>query len=818
MAPAADARDALVWRRQIRLPSLPAPDLAAGAVLLAAVLFLFQDAVFGDRVFYYRDIHLQWQPQTEAFVRSIAAGSWPLWNPDRCFGQPLLANPNTQILYPPTWLNLVIKPWTYYTLYVVGHVLLCGVGVYALGRRLGLSRPASLLAGTLTMASGPLLSLTNLWNHLAGAAWVPWIVLAADAACTTRKAADAALWGAALAAPVFAGSLEAALVGSALVVGCCWPRLEAGSAFGPHNRRLAFCALAAVLMALALSASQWLPSLELAGRSARASLPLAVRTSWSIHPSSLVEAVLPVRLDDLPFRNEVRAALFESRESFLHSLYLGLAALGLVVTAVVSGPRKGLARGLAVVALCGLALSLGKHTPVYGLVEALVPPLKSLRYPAKAILLPTFAWALLAGIGLDELVAQVRARGERAVLLCEAAMAAILALAGTAIWLLWSRTEELGSALLSREITRRPFGEVFAPDARRVLVGAGLALGLLLIVFVRQRLGKGYGIALLLVAAADPLAAHRDLTPYAARELYTFAPAALASAKKGEHSRVYVYDYFDAGKGERYLGHPRFAAAVRQEDWAVPWEEALGLRAYLFPSVVGNWGLESAYANDSLGLFSQDLHRMNRLLRAVEGTATHLRLLRMGGVSRVVSLHAEGFESMPLLATYPTFFPERMFVFAVPDPLPRTYAVDGVRVASGNAALAALKDPGFDPTREILLPGGLPRPADASFSASSRILEWKPDGVRLEASLSGIGYVVLLDGYDPGRHATLDGRAVPVLEANLAFRAVQAPAGRHVIEFRYEPTAVTAGLAVSVLAALAGLIVILPRRASATDS
>ena len=62
--------------------------------------------------------------------------------------------------------------------------------------------------------------------------------------------------------------------------------------------------------------------------------------------------------------------------------------------------------------------------------------------------------------------------------------------------------------------------------------------------------------------------------------------------------------------------------------------------------------------------------------------------------------------------------------------------------------------------------------------------------MRLEAELSQAGYVVLVDGYDPGWRATIDGRGVPVLRANVAFRAVAVPPGRHVIEYRYRPTSV----------------------------
>jgi hypothetical protein len=40
---------------------------------------------------------------------SIAAGSWPVWNPYVSSGQPLLGYPNSQVFYPPTWLNLVMR-------------------------------------------------------------------------------------------------------------------------------------------------------------------------------------------------------------------------------------------------------------------------------------------------------------------------------------------------------------------------------------------------------------------------------------------------------------------------------------------------------------------------------------------------------------------------------------------------------------------------------------------------------------------------------------------------------------------------------------
>lgn len=81
-------------------------------------------------------------------------------------------------------------------------------------------------------------------------------------------------------------------------------------------------------------------------------------------------------------------------------------------------------------------------------------------------------------------------------------------------------------------------------------------------------------------------------------------------------------------------------------------------------------------------------------------------------------------------------------------------------------------------------------------------MAFRPDRVRLEADLDAPGYVVLVDAYDPGWAATLDGAPTPLLRANIAFRAVRVPEGRHSIELTYRPRAVVVGLAVTGATAL----------------
>jgi len=171
-------------------------------------------------------------------------------------------------------------------------------------------------------------------------------------------------------------------------------------------------------------------------------------------------------------------------------------------------------------------------------------------------------------------------------------------------------------------------------------------------------------------------------------------------------------------------------------------------------------------------------------------------------VGPVIALHRAGFEELTPVARLPSLFPEPILVFRVPDPLPRTYVVGRARIAPPGEGWRALLAPDFDPTREIVLPEG-PVLAHDGPVGTSRIVDMRPDRVILEADLEQPGYVVLVDAFDAGWKVTLDDREAPLLRANVAFRAVSVPAGRHRVEMRYRPASIVLGLAISALALLA---------------
>ena len=79
-------------------------------------------------------------------------------------------------------------------------------------------------------------------------------------------------------------------------------------------------------------------ALEIVGRAARAGLPAGERSYWSMHPLVALETVLPGLFTALPLNDAWRAALFESREPLIGSLYLGVGTLALVAAAAAAAP------------------------------------------------------------------------------------------------------------------------------------------------------------------------------------------------------------------------------------------------------------------------------------------------------------------------------------------------------------------------------------------------------------------------------------------------------------------------------------------------
>lgn len=107
----------------------------------------------------------------------------------------------------------------------------------------------------------------------------------------------------------------------------------------------------------------------------------------------------------------------------------------------------------------------------------------------------------------------------------------------------------------------------------------------------------------------------------------------------------------------------------------------------------------------------------------------------------------------------------------------------------------------------------------AASPGDVEVVQSRANEVRLAVSAPGPALLVLLDSWNAGWRALVDGKPVPIRHANLVGRAVELPAGAREVVFQFRPRPFYFGAAVSALATtgwLAAALVLWSRRTRAS--
>ena len=152
-----------------------------------------------------------------------------------------------------------------------------------------------------------------------------------------------------------------------------------------------------------------------------------------------------------------------------------------------------------------------------------------------------------------------------------------------------------------------------------------------------------------------------------------------------------------------------------------------------------------------------------------------------------------------------------------PFALGNAWFVDEVQyVNNANEEIEAIH--GIDPLHQIVVDKrfeSVVQPSSASDSTCSITLTaYEPNDLKYEVNSSKGGTVVFSEIYYPGWQAYIDGEKVEHGRANYILRAMNVPAGQHVVEFKFDPdtlhaTETIAYIAFALLAIAAVVIVIL---------
>jgi hypothetical protein len=784
----------------------PRPGRAAAATIfvLGAVVACFPKALSPRWVFFSRDTGFFWYPIVATFVRVVGEGSLPLWDPYESYGAPLWADPGSQVAYPPTWLNLLLLPDAACKILVIGHLLLAGAGTYALLRRWRLGvLPAATSAVTFACA-GPVVSAGSLISpHLCGLAWLPWALWGFERVLERGSRRDVAVLGLLLAAQALTGSAEACAI-SGLAALLRWS-LVAPRDGGAKIEKARPVAAAMALGAL-LASVQWLPTLGLAGRTTRMQYTAEAKLTWSVHPAVLADVLVPQLVADMSMGPEPRRILFGGREPFLASLYLGAATLPLVLLALRSErPHR---RWAWVAFTFFLLLSLGLHfAPARALLA--LPPLSMFRYPAKYLWGASLAWAVLAGLGTE---VWWRAWSRRDRSFGAAVGAVLLALAGGLGLLAYRLPAPLIGAFQVPEPWRAWMAIVVSSKLLAAAGWIGVPALLLLVRASRDRWARASALAVVGLAALDLTAAARPVNPLAPAELFTHRPPLLERmAPVSPQVRL-----LSIGGSMEQLNQD---LAYGPRGWDPAWNWALGVQEMIRFPLGTRWNLRGSYDGDISGLASPEQALMSGLVAQVRDTPLGLRLLQMGNVGWVIDPRPDGFPLLAEAARSPSVYAAPLRLLRVPDPLPPCYLVGTAgRAATADDAIRQIASAAFDPRRQVLLDGAGPTLSGPADFAGTAVYQVRRAGrLRIETDASDAAVLVTSETFDPDWRATVDGAPATIERANVLFRGVHVPPGRHLVEMTYFPRAVGWGIGATALGLVMVGLLLRPRRAPATS-
>ncbi len=395
--------------RPMRLVVLLAVVLLPG-VMLAPV---WRNAGLGaaeDDILYYF-------PMRSLFGEMVRSGTGPWFNPWTGLGRPFMADPQTAVWYPATWLFAVLPPLQAYPISLWVHYSLALWGMYRLLRGLGLEARAALFGGISFAFCGFMLAHRAHFALQHAAAWTPWVFwllhryVTADAGGGGRSpgAQHASLRRLALAAAVvalqcFAGHVQVAAM---TAVGALVFVLAAPAAGGRGTAGRAGLASAAgrwllvYMCAAGLFAIQWLPTfayVRVCTRVERTYLDF-VENSW--HPASVLDWTMPMLFGQRTpnFFDQRYWGPSHQVEQFAYGGILPLLLAALAVRAGWRGDARR--RAWVVVGALGLLLALGQYGPVCPLLYW-VPGSSLFRCPARALLLVNLAAAGLAAVALHD--------------------------------------------------------------------------------------------------------------------------------------------------------------------------------------------------------------------------------------------------------------------------------------------------------------------------------------------------------------------------------------------------------------------------------
>jgi hypothetical protein len=717
------------------------------------------------------DAKAHFYPQLVFLARALHTGDSPFWTPNVFAGHPQIADPQSLIFSPPYFLLALFDPQPGFSAAdaVEFLMLYCGGAAVILFFRDQNWEPAASLVAAFGFAFG------------ASAAWriqhVGEVVSLAWFAVALWLLARALIHGSiayGFASGIVAGFMvlgrdQIAFLAAVTLAGfILWWMVQASDptrAFRIAWRPIAAGLCGGVLVALVPFALTYALALD----SNRAVIDLAGAERGSLHPASLFSFFIPNLFGvDGPLAKfwGPPSPIWGSTDLFLArnmtDVYIGalpvvlLVSIGIVRGALVS---QG-ARFFAMAGALALLYALGRYTPIFKLLY-LFPGVDLFRRPADATFLLGAFCAILSGYCLDRLILPGAPR------LSAIEMALSVAL-------LVSVFAAAGALSVAK-------GTVALAQFPLLISALGtLAAAIALIAICRLSPSRPiWAMALVVVTMTVDLRVNNGPNESTALDPHTYdalrpdtdnATIALlkrllaASPSPDRRDRVEL-----AAIGFHWPN----ASLVHNFDHDLGYNP---IRLKLFTEVTG--------AGDHVALPEQrQFAPLFPSYHSVMANLFGLHYIATGVPAEQIDKALQP-DDLALIARTPD-----AYIYENKAAMPRVLFAPNAEAADFDALIGSGKWPSIDFYRTVLLEAPKAEPRDRREPGRATILSYRNCEVIIEAQSATGGYVVLNDMWHKWWYAELDDKPVPVLRANVMFRAVAVAPGLHRIRFVFRPFA-----------------------------